>query len=233
MTRRLIIPVLLLSLLVENLAFSADYQKGLDAYKSGDYATALREFRPLAKQGIARVQFYLGVLHEKGLGGPANNTAAIEWYTRAVEHGDSFAQNNLGLLYKKGLGVGKNFKFALKFFSLSADQGHAPAQLNLGVMYDEGLGVPQNDKTAVKWYRLAAEQRYAKSQFNLGAMYQKGRGVTQDYVRAHMWWNIATLQGDKDAREKRDTLEKILTSTQLETAQKLARECFQKNYKGC
>ena len=100
-------------------------------------------------------------------------------------------------------------------------------------MYDEGLGVPQDDKTAVKWYRLAAEQGYAKSQFNLGAMYQKGRGVIQDYVRAHMWWNIATLQGDKDAREKRDTLEKILTSTQLETAQKLARECLQKNYKGC
>ena len=32
---------------------SADFQKGLDAYKKGDYATALREWKPLAKQGNA------------------------------------------------------------------------------------------------------------------------------------------------------------------------------------
>ena len=30
---------------------SADFQKGLTAYKSGDYATALREWTPLAEQG--------------------------------------------------------------------------------------------------------------------------------------------------------------------------------------
>ena len=30
-------------------AFSADYQKGLTAYESGGYATALREWTPLAK----------------------------------------------------------------------------------------------------------------------------------------------------------------------------------------
>ena len=29
---------------------SGDYQNGLDAYKSGDYATALRELRPLEEE---------------------------------------------------------------------------------------------------------------------------------------------------------------------------------------
>ena len=33
---------------------SADFQKGYTAYKSGDFATALREWEPLAKQGYAR-----------------------------------------------------------------------------------------------------------------------------------------------------------------------------------
>ena len=42
MTRLLILPVLLLTLLVGTPAFSADFQKGLTAYESGDYATALR-----------------------------------------------------------------------------------------------------------------------------------------------------------------------------------------------
>ena len=52
MNRLLILPVLLLTLLVGTPAFSADFQKGLTAYKSGDYATALREWTPLAKQGM-------------------------------------------------------------------------------------------------------------------------------------------------------------------------------------
>ena len=34
---------------------SADYQKGLTAYQSGDYATALREWTPFAEQRNANV----------------------------------------------------------------------------------------------------------------------------------------------------------------------------------
>jgi len=35
------------------VSWSADYQKGYAAYQSGDYATALREWEPLAEQGDA------------------------------------------------------------------------------------------------------------------------------------------------------------------------------------
>lgn len=45
-----ILPVLLI-FLFGSPAF-ADYQKGLDAAKSGDYATALKEWKPLAEQGM-------------------------------------------------------------------------------------------------------------------------------------------------------------------------------------
>jgi hypothetical protein len=38
------------------MSWSADSQKGLTAYDSGDYATALREWKPLAKQGYASAQ---------------------------------------------------------------------------------------------------------------------------------------------------------------------------------
>ena len=53
MKNLLILPVLLLTLLMGTPAFSADYQKGMTAAQSGDYATALREWTPLAKQGNA------------------------------------------------------------------------------------------------------------------------------------------------------------------------------------
>ena len=68
MNRLLILPVLLLTLLVGTPAFSADFQKGVTAYKSGDYATALRELTPLAEQGNARAQFKMGWMYNKGQG---------------------------------------------------------------------------------------------------------------------------------------------------------------------
>ena len=57
MNRLLILPVLLLTPLVGNPAVSADYQKGFDAFKRGDYATALREWTPFAEQADAKAQY--------------------------------------------------------------------------------------------------------------------------------------------------------------------------------
>lgn len=91
----------------------------------------------------------------------------------------------------------------------------------------------QNYNEAVKWYRLSAEQGNTTAQLNLALMYAKGQGVTQDDVYAHMWWNIATLNGDSKAKENMDIISKRMTSSQLEEAQRLARECVAKEYKGC
>ena len=125
MNRLLILPVLILTLLVGTPAFSADWDKGLTAYESGDLVTALREFTPLAEQGVAVVQSLLG------------------------------------------------------------------------------------------W------------------MYEKGQGVPKDNVYAHMWWDIAASSGDKDAVSGRDAISKRMNSTDISTAQKLARECVRNKYKGC
>jgi hypothetical protein len=86
----------------------------------------------------------------------------------------------------------------------------------------------------VKWYRLAAEQGYSIAQSNLGLMYGKGHGVIQDYIRALMWFNIAASSGEnKKASKNRDIVAKRMTTSQIETAQKLSREYLKKNYKGC
>ena len=46
----------------------ADFNAGVAAYKQGDYATVVRELRPLAKQGDANAQYKLGFMYDKGLG---------------------------------------------------------------------------------------------------------------------------------------------------------------------
>ena len=40
-------------LLAASSSVAVDFATGLEAYERGDYATALREFRPLAEQGDA------------------------------------------------------------------------------------------------------------------------------------------------------------------------------------
>jgi TPR repeat protein len=158
--------------------------------------------------------------------------ALVEWRPLA-EHGDAFAQFNLGLFYLKGYGVLKDYTEAVKWFLKSAEQGNANAQHTLGGMYYGGYGVEQDYAGDIKWYRKSAEQEYANAQFNLGQMYEYGFGVLQDNVYAHMWRNIAASNGDVFAAGQRALLEKKMTTEQIAEAQKLARECVKKNYKGC
>ena len=97
-------------------------------------------------------------------------------------------------------------------------------------MYANGKGVPEDDKQAVKWYRLAAEQGVANAQYNLGVMYERGDGVPEDKVLAYMWWNLAAANGDEDASENKDIIAERMTSSQIEKAQELSRECLKNNY---
>jgi hypothetical protein len=64
-------------------------------------------------------------------------------------------------------------------------------------------------------------------------MCRRDRCLIQDNVYAHMWWNIAASSGNKIAVKNRDILAKQMTPADISTAQKLARECVRKKYKGC
>jgi len=150
--------VLVLSLLFWPALVHADFQAGMDAYYQGDYATALKEWRPLADQGDAVAQNNLGVMYDQGLGVPQDAVEAVRWYRLAAEQGDAGAQNNLGVMYKKGLGVPQNYGAAVRWYRLSADQGDAAGQAKLGASYMAGQGVPQDYVQAHMWANLAAAQ---------------------------------------------------------------------------
>ncbi len=92
----IILPVLLFSLLLGTPSYSADFNKGLTAYNDGDYATALKEWKPLAEEGDATAQYNLGVMYHKGYGVPQDYKEAFRWYRLAAEQGHTKAQYNLG-----------------------------------------------------------------------------------------------------------------------------------------
>ena len=147
---------LVLSLGTISAARSADFDKGFAAYESGDYATALREWTPLAKQGNARAQHKLGVIYDNGQGVPRDYKTAEKWYTVAAEQRNAPAQYNLGVMYANGRGVPQDYKTAVKWYRLAAEQGRTSAQASLGVRYAFGQGVLKDYVYAHMWGSLAA-----------------------------------------------------------------------------
>jgi TPR repeat protein len=108
----------------------ADLGAGLRAFYKGDYATALNELLPLAKQGTPEAQFKLGFMYSHGQGVPQDYQEAVKWYRLAADQGDSDAKNNLGLMYSDGRGVPQDYNEAIKWYRLAADRGDPDAQFN-------------------------------------------------------------------------------------------------------
>jgi len=194
-------------------SWGADYPKGYAAAQSGDFATALREWTPLAEQGHALAQNNLGAMYEKGQGVSQDYKTAVKWYTLAAEQGNTSAQYRLGFMYDVGRGVPQDYKTAVKWWKPLAEQGNAHAQTNLGGMYNKGQGVQQDYKIAVKWWTLAAEQGNASAQYNMGWMYQKGDGVPQDIKTAIEWYKLSANQGFEGAHFNLSRLQKEIAKT--------------------
>lgn len=177
---------------------------GADAELRGDYATALRLWRPLADQGNPDAQLRVGYLYDGGYGVPKDYAEAARWYRKAADQGNSGAQAMLGYMYSDGHGVPKDYTEAARWYRKAADRGVATAQAMLGLLYEDGHGVSQDYAEATRWFLKAADQGRADVRYFLGGNYFLGHGVPKDYVQAYMWWNLAAIGGDNDAAHDRD-----------------------------
>jgi len=77
-------------------------EKAWAAYKRGDNTTALREWRPLAKQGNADAQDKLGWMYEHGKGVPQDYSTALKWYKLAAEQDHLDAISRVATFYQNG-----------------------------------------------------------------------------------------------------------------------------------
>ncbi len=109
---------LLLAIAGAGFAVAADFGAGLAAYRRGDFAAALAEWRPLAEAGMVEAQFNLGLLHHEGKGVSEDHRAAAEWYRRAADKGYARAQYDLAAMYESGDGVEQDRIQAYKWFRL-------------------------------------------------------------------------------------------------------------------
>ena len=104
-------------------AVGQDYGKGLAAAQSGDFATAFKEWLPLAEQGNADVQRNIGLMYQNGDGVVQDYVEALKWWRLAAEQGNVDAQASLGTSYSIGNGVTQDYAEAFKWYRLAAAQG--------------------------------------------------------------------------------------------------------------
>ena len=217
-----------------------DYDAGLDAYRVGDYATALQEWTPLAEEGVPEAQLGLARMYFDGHGVPRDYAKSARWYHMVAEQNlEEFrgtAEYHLGVFYEFGQGVPQDDTEAVRWYRLAAEQGNGFAKLALERLYPDGKFMPKEVREAQRLRslrRTRAQSGQAFDQYALGVMYYNGQGVPQDYVTAHMWFNIAAANGNDKARENRDKVAGRMTADAIAEAQQRAWVCMASDYQDC
>jgi TPR repeat protein len=210
------------------------YADGQAARMRGDYAEAVRIWRPLAEQGDAGSQNGLGVLYQNGEGVQKNSAEAMMWYQRAAAQGFSKALYNIGYTYET---EGDNFTEAARWYSKAAAQSFAPAQYKLGRFFRYGHGVPRDPTKAARYFRLASIAGIARAQIALGDLLMFGDGLPQDFAASYVWYEMAASNADssvsKKATTEREWVEQLMNDKQLELAKALAAACLRSSYQKC
>ena len=181
---------------IKTAEFKPDFQTGFNAYERGDFKTALKHFKPLAKKGDINAQFNMGLMYENGDGVPKDDKKAVYWWTKSAEQGSMLAQYYLGELNY----TLENYQQAIYWFEKSAEQGDSDSQFNLGAIYYDGEIVPKDYKEAKYWLTKSAKQGHIYAQYSLGLMYHNGSGVPKNYKQAVYWYRKSAEHGVPDAQ---------------------------------
>jgi predicted Ser/Thr protein kinase len=76
------------------------YDQGKAAYNSKDYTQARTLFTQACNDGNMNACAFLGILYDKGLGGPPDEQTAREIYQKACDQGYLSSCTNLGIMYQ-------------------------------------------------------------------------------------------------------------------------------------
>ena len=153
-----LIRIIMLGLLLAGvIPATASVDDAVQAYLRGEFNKAAVLLRPVAEQGDAQAQTYMGLLYERGKGVPQDYAESVKWYRLAAEQGKADAQYYLGNMYRNGNGVPQDEAEAVVWYTKAAEQGKAAAQNSLGELYASRKGDVKRDYVAsYMWFNIAA-----------------------------------------------------------------------------
>lgn len=177
------------------------FETGIEAYRTGDMATAVTSWTTAAEGGHPAAGFLMGRLYEVGNGVEKSAYQSFRFYEMAANEGNVQAAVKVGLIYRDGnkeLDIKKDYALAMQNFEKGALAFWPESQYYIADMYRRGLGVNADRTEGLRWLLLAAKKRYAPAHLELARIYFEGEGVLQDRVTGWSFIDIASRFADKD-----------------------------------
>lgn len=87
---------------------------------------------------------------------------AFEWYKKAADKNDGYAQHMVASYCLRGLVVQKNEAAALDWYIRALNNGYVEAMTWIGSIYQNGYGLPKDYAQAFDWYTKGAAKGVSK-----------------------------------------------------------------------
>lgn len=149
-----------------------DLETGITAFEMQEYDKAVKLIKPLAEDGIAEAQYFMGTFYYLAAGVKQSDSLAQKWY-----------------------------KLAFDQWYTAAEDGDLDAMIEVSLMYHAGQGVQINEKNAEKWLQQAIEGGSSRAWSLKGDFCMEGVGTKPDKDQAKYWYQKAAAQGNKHAEE--------------------------------
>ncbi len=132
------------------------YDRGWQAYESGQYENAFQIWQALAEEGHELAQVNLGAMYDAGQGVSENPVKAFELFLAAAQRGNPYAQYNIANMYAQGRGIRCDRSEAKNWYLKAAEQDLAIAQYGLGMLNatgtkPKGPDATSNHEVAIGW----------------------------------------------------------------------------------
>jgi TPR repeat protein len=125
--------------------------------------------------------------------------AALRWFSKAADLGNTDAMRGMSWIYVNGRGVPKDIAEGMRWLRMAADRGNTDAMTSIGYGYEQGEGVAKDYAEALRWYKSAADLGDAEGMMRVGWLYEHGEGVEQNYAEAMRWYERAADRGNSIA----------------------------------
>ena len=222
-----------------NVSLAEDAKKGLQFAVKGDYRQAVDIWLPLAEEGDAEAQYYMGVVYKDGLGVEINYDEFRYWTSRSAFQGSPSAMFNLGTMYEYSLGVDEDKNKAFLWYSRAAQEGDVEARVRAGRMIrgEDYLCEDQLhcDYIVEYYYRPAAEEANTEAMVYMANILLIKQNYTES-VEALGWLMIAEKIGIRDEFLSAN-VEKIINEFRdrdvFPFAELFFEDCLKKNLQEC
>jgi len=172
------------------------FELGKAAYLSGKINKAASYLLPVAKQGHAESQYYLGLAYSSDNWAGHNTALAYSFLLSAADQNHKSAMWQIGRMHETGTGVEKDLILATDWYRKSKDQ---VSSTNIKLASVSNKDPDPGWQKEIEKFKTLANTGDNEAQFHLGSIYDTGKLVPVDLNKAFKWYKKAANNGHRYA----------------------------------